>query len=130
MGTLVVAEDLDSDLDGDVVPERFKTPVFEAKIRSSQDSILPIINAGLHTLVKTSHPISDEIVLETTPGHTPGHVSVRISSRGQHAVISGDLMHHPIQCAMPKVSSNFDFDICRQWRRAGNSCSATVIGLC
>ena len=45
-----------------------------------------------------------------TPGHTPGHVSVRIVSRGEEAVITGDLMHHPVQCAQPRWASRFDVD--------------------
>ena len=56
------------------------------------------------------HRLTDEVSLEPTPGHTPGHVSVRIRSEGQQAVITGDLMHHPIQCAEPDQAVNFDTD--------------------
>ena len=28
-------------------------------------------------------------------------------------MITGDLMHHPIQCALPHVSSRFDHDVTR-----------------
>jgi glyoxylase-like metal-dependent hydrolase (beta-lactamase superfamily II) len=45
-----------------------------------------------------------------TPGHTLGHVSVLISSRGEEAVITGDLMHHPIQLARPDLKGNADVD--------------------
>lgn len=34
-----------------------------------------------------------------TFGHTPGHVSVNLSSQGQKALISGDFIHYPIQMA-------------------------------
>ena len=44
------------------------------------------------------------------PGHTPGHVSVRISSRGSEAVITGDVMHHPAQCADLELRTRFDVD--------------------
>jgi len=74
------------------------------------DSIEPILAAGLADLVGTEHRITDEVWLEPTPGHTPGHVSVRISSRGQEAVITGDMMHHPIQLAVPGLHANFDMD--------------------
>jgi glyoxylase-like metal-dependent hydrolase (beta-lactamase superfamily II) len=37
-------------------------------------------------------------------------VSVHIASGGEEAVITGDLMHHPIQCCEPDLGSNFDFD--------------------
>jgi glyoxylase-like metal-dependent hydrolase (beta-lactamase superfamily II) len=74
------------------------------------DSIDPILEAGLADLVGPEHRITDEVWLEPTPGHTPGHVSVRISSRGKEAVITGDMMHHPIQLAVPDLQANFDMD--------------------
>jgi glyoxylase-like metal-dependent hydrolase (beta-lactamase superfamily II) len=76
-----------------------------------RDSILPIVEAGLHELVETDHQLTDQIALMPTPGHSPGHVSVVLSSLGETAIITGDLMHHPIQCAMPELASNFDFDV-------------------
>lgn len=74
------------------------------------DSVRPIFDADLVDLVETDHKICDEISLEPTPGHTPGHVAVRISSRGEEAVITGDLMHHPAQVAHPEWGANVDTD--------------------
>jgi glyoxylase-like metal-dependent hydrolase (beta-lactamase superfamily II) len=74
------------------------------------DSVRPIFDARLVDLVETDYRITDEIWLEPTVGHTPGHVSVRISSQGQEAVISGDLMHHPIQLGHPEWKCTFDTD--------------------
>ena len=74
------------------------------------DSVRPVIEADLVDLVESDHQITDEIRLEPTPGHTPGHVSVRIRSRGEEAVITGDLIHHPIQCAEVDWASRFDVD--------------------
>lgn len=74
------------------------------------DSVRPIVDAGLAQLVETDHALTEEVRLEPTPGHTPGHVSVRIASRGAEAVITGDLMHHPLQCAEPDLANNFDVD--------------------
>jgi glyoxylase-like metal-dependent hydrolase (beta-lactamase superfamily II) len=74
------------------------------------DSVRPIIYAGLADFVDSDHQVTPEVTLEPTPGHTPGHVSVRISSQGQDAVITGDLMHHPVQCAMPEMGAKFDTD--------------------
>jgi glyoxylase-like metal-dependent hydrolase (beta-lactamase superfamily II) len=50
------------------------------------------------------------VSLFPTPGHTPGHVSVFIRSRGEEAVITGDIMHHPIQLSYPLRHGNFDMD--------------------
>ncbi len=74
------------------------------------DSVRPVIDAGLAELVDMDHVLTPEVRLEPTPGHTPGHVSVRISSRGEEAVVTGDLMHHPLQCAEPDLANNFDID--------------------
>ncbi|MEZ5729817.1 MAG: MBL fold metallo-hydrolase [Burkholderiaceae bacterium] len=83
------------------------------------DSVRPIVDAGLADLVESDHRITDEVWLEPTPGHTPGHVSVRIASDGHEAVITGDLMHHPIQCSIPDEPVQFDWngDAARATRR-------------
>ena len=49
-----------------------------------------------------------------------GHVSVRLASDGAEAVITGDLMHHPVQVAEPGWQSSFDTDPtrARETRRA------------
>jgi glyoxylase-like metal-dependent hydrolase (beta-lactamase superfamily II) len=74
------------------------------------DSVRPVFDAGLADLITPDHTITDEVWLESTPGHSPGHVSVRISSNGEHAVVTGDLIHHPCQMAKPHWCSPFDFD--------------------
>jgi glyoxylase-like metal-dependent hydrolase (beta-lactamase superfamily II) len=74
------------------------------------DSVTPVWAAGLVELAETDHRICDEVSLVPTLGHTPGHVSVRISSRGEEALITGDFMHHPCQIAHPEWSSTADSD--------------------
>src|SRR5262249_13969720 len=39
--------------------------------RIMADSVQPVLDAGLATLVDADHRVSDEIWLEPTPGHTP-----------------------------------------------------------
>jgi len=74
------------------------------------DSVTPIVEAGLATMVETNERISDEISLIPTLGHTPGHVSVMIQSNGEQALITGDFMHHPCQIAHPEWSTLADSD--------------------
>ncbi|HEV2649723.1 MAG TPA: MBL fold metallo-hydrolase [Rhizomicrobium sp.] len=74
------------------------------------DSVKPIFDAGLAQTVEMDHRVSPEIRLVPTPGHTPGHVSVMIESKGQSAVITGDMIHHPSQFAHPDWMSLFDSD--------------------
>ena len=74
------------------------------------DAIDPVVEAGLVDLIDDAHQVCKEVSLFPTPGHTPGHVSVLIRSRGQEAVITGDLMHHPIQLIRPDLPVNADTD--------------------
>jgi glyoxylase-like metal-dependent hydrolase (beta-lactamase superfamily II) len=67
-----------------------------------RDSILPIAEAGLYDLVEGDFALDDCLRLEPTPGHTPGHCSVHLASRGAEAVITGDMIHHPVQVAHPE----------------------------
>lgn len=72
------------------------------------DSLTPVVDAGLVDLVDTTHQVSPEVCLEPTHGHTPGHVSIAITSEGARAFISGDLAHHPCQMHHPEWCSTFD----------------------
>jgi glyoxylase-like metal-dependent hydrolase (beta-lactamase superfamily II) len=69
------------------------------------DSVAPVIEAGMADFVAIDHAVTSEVRLEPTPGHTPGHCCVHISSGGQEAVITGDMTHSPIQWAVPMTSS-------------------------
>ncbi|MEM9561814.1 MAG: MBL fold metallo-hydrolase [Actinomycetota bacterium] len=74
------------------------------------DSVAPVVEADLADFVEPDHRIADGIRFESTPGHTPGHVSVVIESDGDRAIITGDMLHHPMQLADPDLSSMFDTD--------------------
>ena len=75
-----------------------------------EDSVQPIFDADMAVLVNQDHQVTDEVRLEPTPGHTPGHVSIHITSRGEEAVITGDMIHHPCQIKHPDWSSIADTD--------------------
>ena len=74
------------------------------------DSVRPVIDAGLVDFVGVDHQVCEEVWLEPTPGHTPGHVSVRISSEDGHALITGDCIHHPCQMTRTDWCSSADSD--------------------
>ncbi|MCB1744838.1 MAG: MBL fold metallo-hydrolase [Gammaproteobacteria bacterium] len=95
-----------------------------------QDSVLPVLEAGRAQLVNDDFELDDEVWLEPAPGHTTGHVMVRLRSNGVHAVMSGDLVHSPVQCAQPDwvTASEQDAELARRTRRAFlQSCSGTDI---
>jgi glyoxylase-like metal-dependent hydrolase (beta-lactamase superfamily II) len=75
-----------------------------------EDSVQPIFDSGLAQLVHDTHRVTDEVWLEPTPGHTPGHVSVHIASAGEEAIVTGDMIHHPCQISHPDWSSSVDWD--------------------
>lgn len=76
-----------------------------------RENVLPIMEAKQAVLVDTDYAFDDEVWLTPAPGHTAGHVAVNIASRGQNAIMIGDMMHSPIQLAHPEWSPNFDFDM-------------------
>jgi glyoxylase-like metal-dependent hydrolase (beta-lactamase superfamily II) len=65
------------------------------------DAVEAVFDAGQADLVDPAHRITEEVKLVPTPGHSPGHVSVHIQSRGEQAFITGDMTHHPVQWAEP-----------------------------
>ena len=69
-----------------------------------------LVDSGLTRLVTDDHVITPEVRLIPTPGHTPGHVSVQIESGGSTAIISGDMVHHPVQIVHPDWPSVPDYD--------------------
>lgn len=71
------------------------------------DSVRPVLEAGLVDPVDGSTELGAGITLQPTPGHTPGHLSVWI---GQDCVVTGDVLHHPIQCRHPDWTATGDVD--------------------
>lgn len=72
------------------------------------DSVYPVINAGLAQLVEVDHRIDSCVSLIPSEGHTPSHVSVLIESKNKRAIISGDFLHHPCQIAEPTWTTDGD----------------------
>lgn len=70
----------------------------------------PIVAAGQALLVDESFTLDDCISLILTPGHSPGHVCLKVQSGGQTAIIAGDMMHHQLQCIDPTMSTIFCWD--------------------
>lgn len=78
------------------------------------ECVQPVIDAGLASFVEMDHRITRDVRLEPTPGHTPGHVSVKISSKGEEAFITGDAVVHPVQWAeIEWGNSEVDHDLNR-----------------
>jgi glyoxylase-like metal-dependent hydrolase (beta-lactamase superfamily II) len=77
------------------------------------DSVVPIVDAGRAVLTDADDAIDEHLTFEPWPGHTPGHVAVRLRTGDGEAVFSGDLMHRVVQVAEPQWSSRFCHDPAR-----------------
>ena len=74
------------------------------------DSVLPIMAAGRVDLVKSAHAFDEVVTLVPTPGHTIDHYSVRVGKPGADALITGDMIHSPLQARYPDLSARPDYD--------------------
>jgi glyoxylase-like metal-dependent hydrolase (beta-lactamase superfamily II) len=96
------------------------------------DSVLPIVEAKRAELVKSDHMLNDLVQLIPTPGHTIDHYSVQVGKAGQDAVITGDMIHSPLQARYPEMGMFVDYDSTQSGRSRrdlfGKLCdSATVL---
>ena len=75
-----------------------------------EDSIAPIFDAGLADIIEIDADLGLGLRLEPTVGHTPGHASLWITSAGESALVTGDFIHHPVQCSEPALAFVSDAD--------------------
>ncbi|GGS89652.1 MBL fold metallo-hydrolase [Streptomyces griseoviridis] len=78
-----------------------------------EDSVRPVEEAGLLDLVDVpagGTGLVPGVRLLPTPGHTPGHVAVQLTSGGATALITGDCVHHPVQLPHPALGACVDID--------------------
>jgi glyoxylase-like metal-dependent hydrolase (beta-lactamase superfamily II) len=71
------------------------------------DSVLPVMQRGQVLLVEGDHDLDGLLKLEPAPGHTPGNVVMHLAEPEGRAVLSGDVIHHPIQVKYPEWSAAF-----------------------
>lgn len=90
----------------DVNPAMANDPRRQAYV----DSVLPVIEAGQSTLVEGEHAMDDCLRIEPAPGHTPGHVIVKLDQGDKRAVFCGDAIHHAVQVYAPHWNHVADED--------------------
>jgi glyoxylase-like metal-dependent hydrolase (beta-lactamase superfamily II) len=74
------------------------------------DSVIPIVEAKRCDLVTSDHAVDDTVALLPTPGHTIDHYAVTLGRDGKDAVITGDLIHSPLQARYPDLTIIVDYD--------------------
>jgi glyoxylase-like metal-dependent hydrolase (beta-lactamase superfamily II) len=82
--------------------------------------VWPLEALGLVELMQGEHVLTRDLTAIPTPGHTPGHMSILITSQGERALILGDVAHNPAQVHETDWVSRADMDpdVTRQTRRA------------
>jgi glyoxylase-like metal-dependent hydrolase (beta-lactamase superfamily II) len=74
------------------------------------DSVLPIVAANRVDVVKSQYAFNDLVNLIPTPGHTIDHFSVHVGKPGADAVVTGDMIHSPLQARYPEFGMMSDYD--------------------
>jgi glyoxylase-like metal-dependent hydrolase (beta-lactamase superfamily II) len=74
------------------------------------DSVLPIVAANRADIVKSAHAFNDLVTLIPTPGHSIDHYAVHVGKGGTDAVITGDMIHSPVQARYPELGMMADYD--------------------
>jgi glyoxylase-like metal-dependent hydrolase (beta-lactamase superfamily II) len=74
------------------------------------DSVLPIVEAERAQIVKSDFALNESIQFIPTPGHTIDHYCVLVGQPGHDALITGDMIHSPIQGKYPELGMRADYD--------------------
>jgi glyoxylase-like metal-dependent hydrolase (beta-lactamase superfamily II) len=79
--------------------------------KMAQDAVAPYKAAEKFRTFKNGDALLPGLSVVPTPGHTPGHTSFLLESKGQNLLIWGDIIHsHAVQMQHPEVSMEFDVD--------------------
>ena len=99
--------------------EEARTIPFAPVRNGFEDSVLPVVEAGLFDLVSDDHELLGMLRLRPAPGHTAGNVQIELHSRDQRAIFAGDMLHTPMQVPFWEWSSKLCWDqgIAAQTRR-------------
>ena len=75
---------------------------------------------GRIEMISDGDEIAPGLTVVATPGHTPGHISLRIEADDQRLYLTADILHGAMQLAEPEWSMAFDADpaLARQSREA------------
>jgi glyoxylase-like metal-dependent hydrolase (beta-lactamase superfamily II) len=72
--------------------------------------VWPLEELGLIEFMDGEHVITRDLTALPTPGHTPGHMSLLVTSGGERALILGDAAHSPAQLEETDWVSRADMD--------------------
>lgn len=98
--------------------DHWTQPEIRADAPHVEAQMLPLESLNVLDLIEGEYDVTDEVKTVPTPGHTPGHVSLIVSSGGETAFVLGDVAHSPAQAQYTDWSPVFDTDpdLARQTR--------------
>ena len=85
-------------------------PELRERFVNAPSRVWPLEELGLLELAEGEHALTSELTTLPTNGHTPGHMSIMISSQGQRAIILGDIAHSVVQIHETEWVSRFDIN--------------------
>lgn len=74
------------------------------------DSVLPVVAANRVDVVKSDYAFNDHVQLVPAPGHTIDQYNVLVGKPGKDALVTGDMVHSPIQVRYPEIGMMSDYD--------------------
>ena len=100
--------------------DHWTQPEVRAQAPHVDEQMIPLEGLNVLDLIEDEYSVTDELTTVPTPGHTPGHISIMVSSAGERAFILGDVAHSPAQAQYTDWSPVFDTDpdLARETRRA------------
>lgn len=87
---------------------------------SFRDSVQPILESGLATMVDEGDEIAEGARIVALPGHAPGQIGLEMVVGSARLLFCGDAVHSPAQVVRPEWSSAFCHDalLAQKTRRA------------
>jgi glyoxylase-like metal-dependent hydrolase (beta-lactamase superfamily II) len=82
----------------------------ESRFPNAPECVYPLEEMGILELMEGEYSITSELTTLPTPGHTPGHMSIMISSQGQRGLVLGDVLHNVVQVHETDCVSRADID--------------------
>ena len=84
--------------------------LIEARFPNAPDCVWPLERLGVLELMDGETQLTGEITTLPTPGHTPGHMSLMITSQGEQGLVLGDVLHNTVQIENTDWVSRADID--------------------
>lgn len=75
-----------------------------------REQVMPLRRLRKMELIEGEYNITNEVRTLPTPGHTPGHQAILITSQGQRAIIAGDVLHNKAQVVESSWCAGVDTD--------------------